>query len=131
VIATIILQDLADLEHYENLREAHLRWLKDTSVTEALSMFKTCTHLRRITLEGETKLPFPSSEELCDFIMKLKHLTCLHIIFYRPQPKCHHFKALLDEVNAFVLPRRPNFKLYISCCSECHEYRVPNEFFHH
>jgi hypothetical protein len=38
--STITPRELAYLKYYENLKEAHLRWLKDTCVTEALSMFK-------------------------------------------------------------------------------------------
>jgi len=123
------LQDLADLEHYTNLKEAHLRWFYDPD-KEALPLLKKCTNLRRLTLGKWKKLSLPTSEELCDFITELKDLTFLHII-YRDIFYCNHFKSLVDEVKAFVLPCRPNFKFYISCCYKFNEYRVPREFFYY
>ena len=125
----VSLPDSAELKHYENLKEAHLRWLDLSSVTEALKWLKKCTNLRRLTLGSWKIFYFPSSEELCDFIMESKHLTFLHII-YRDISNCKHFKSLFDEVKAFVLPRRPDFKFYVSCCSHFAYYRVPGrEFF--
>jgi hypothetical protein len=122
------LRDLAALKHYGNLKEAHLRWSWDSSVKEALPILKRCTTLHRLTL-GRWNLGtvFPSSEELCDFIMELKHLTFLHIICCHV-PNGDHFESVVDQVKAFVLPRRPNFKFYVSCCSKFPESRVPAEF---
>ena len=121
-------RDLAELEHYENLKEAHLQWVKDTE-KQTLPLLQRCTNLRRLTLAKWEETSFPSSEELCDFIMELKHLTFLHII-YRDIFNCGHFKSLLDEVKAFVLPGRPNFKFYVSCCSRFAKNRVSGrEFF--
>ncbi len=124
----ITLPALAELEHYENLKEAHLHWLYGPSVKEALAMLQRSANLRRLTLAKGEEPSLPSSEELCDFIMKLKHLTFLHI----PNgdiPNCGHFKSLVNEVKAFVLPLRPNFKFYVSCCSKFKESRVPRELF--
>jgi hypothetical protein len=123
VSAIITLPDLAELEHYENLKEAHLRWLKYSSVKETLLMLKRCTHLRRLTLASLKRAPFPSSEELCDFIMELKHLTFLHFICYYVH-NCGHFKSEVDGVKDFVLHLRPNFKFYLSCCEKYDESRV-------
>jgi preprotein translocase subunit Sec63 len=117
------LPDLAELEYYANLKEAHLHSLVDTSVKEALPILKRCTHLRRLTLASLKRAPFPSSEELCDFIMELKDLTFLHII-YRDSFQCNHFKSEVDGVKDFVLPLRPNFKFYISCCDMFKKSRV-------
>ena len=123
------LPDLAELEHSENLKEAHLRWSNGHSMKDALPLLQRCTNLRRLTLAKWEETSFPSSEELCDFIMELKHLTFLHII-YRDISNCKHFKSLLDEVKAFVLPGRPNFKFYVSCCSRFAKNRVSGrEFF--
>jgi hypothetical protein len=125
----ITLQNLAELEHYENLKEAHLYWTQmhwSSSVNETLPIFKRCANLRRLTLKGIQRCVL-SSEELCDFIMGLKHLTFFHII-YRDIRNCDHFKSVVDQVKAFVLPLRPNFEFYISCCFTC-ESRVPREFF--
>jgi hypothetical protein len=125
----ISLPDLAELEHYENLKEAHLRWLDDASMKEAFKVLKKCTNLRRLTVANWRNKFYPSSTELRDFIMELKDLTFLHII-YRDISNCRHFKSLVDEVEAFVLPRRPNFKFYVSCCYKFADYRVPGrEFF--
>ena len=121
-------RDLAELEHYENLKEAHLQWVKDPE-KQTLPLLQRCTNLRRLTLAKLEETSFPSSEELCDFIMELKDLTFLHII-YRDIFNCGHFKSLLDEVKAFVLPGRPNFKFYVSCCSRFAKNRVSGrEFF--
>jgi hypothetical protein len=122
------LQDWDELENNENLKEAHLRWLDD-SVDEALPILERCTNLRRITLAKWREHSFPSSEKFCGFIMKLKQLTFLHII-YRDIPNCGHFESLVDQVKAFVLPRRPNFKFYVSCCYNFDTFRVPREFFY-
>jgi hypothetical protein len=126
----ITLRDLADLERYENLKEVHLRWLDDRSVKKVLPILKRCTNLRRLTLAKWMKHLFPSSKELCDFIMELKHLTFLHII-YRYNSRCDHFKSVRDKVNSLVLPRRLNFEFYLSCCSEFSEFRVPTEFLYY
>ena len=122
VSAIITLPDLAELEHYENLKEAHLRWLDDP-VKEALLMLKRCSNLRRLTLASLEMPPFPLSEELRDFIMELKHLTFLHFICYYVH-NCGHFKSEVDGVKDFVLHLRPNFKFYLSCCEKYDESRV-------
>jgi len=115
--------DLAGLEHNDNITEVHLRWLLGPSVKEVLPMLKRCTHLRRLTLERPARICFPPFEELCNFIMELKQLTCLQIIY----DHCHrsnHFKSEVDEVNAFLLPLRPNFNFCLSCCSKSGKSRV-------
>jgi hypothetical protein len=120
----ISLEDLAELEHYENLKEVHLYWTWGPSVEEALPMLKRCANLRRLTL-GKCKLDtiFLPLKELCDFIMELKHLTFLHINYYGGI-RCNHFKSEVDNVKKFVLPRRPNFEFYISCCKTFDKSRV-------
>jgi hypothetical protein len=120
----VSLQDLAELEHYKTLEEAYLHWYRGPTVKEALPMLKRCTNLHRLTLGKWTlETLFPSSEEFCDFIMELKHLTFLHII-YNVNFQCNHFNSEVDGVKEFVLPRRPNFKFYISCCKMFNESRV-------
>ena len=49
--------------------------------------------------------------------MKMEHLTFLHIIYIICDPR-DHFKSEVDEVNAFVSPRRPNLKFDVSCCQK-------------
>jgi hypothetical protein len=124
----INLQDLAELEHYENLKEAHLYWFYGISVKEALPILNKCTNLRRLTLKSESRPPFPTIKEICEFIIELEHLTFLHII-YGDTRSCGHFKSLIDQVKASVLRRRPNFKFHVSCCKKFGESRVPREFF--
>jgi hypothetical protein len=55
-------------------------------------------------------------------------LTFLHIIYHILN--CDHFEPLVDQVHAFVLPCRPNFKFYLSCCLQFSEFRAPTEFFY-
>ena len=128
VSATITLRDLAELEHYKNLKEVHLCSLACPHVEDFLPMLKRCTNLRRLTL-AHCKNTFSPvlAREFCDFIMELKDLTFVHIINCNIS-NCVHFKSLVGEVKAFVLPRRPNFKFYVSCCFNFDELRVPKEF---
>jgi hypothetical protein len=131
VSTPITLQDLAGLEHYENLKELHLRWLVRTSFKEALPLLKRCTNLRRLTLKRSLRF-FRSSkscQELCDFIMELKQLTFFHMI-YDHIPDCNYSKSFVDKIEAFVLSFRPNLEFYLSCC-EKYESRVPTEFLYH
>jgi hypothetical protein len=126
--SVITLQNLAELEHYGHLKEVYLRWVEDFSVKEALAILRRCTNLRRLFLErpkAKERLTFPTSEDLRDFIMELKHLTFLHIISCEIPP-CNHYKSEVDGVKAFVLPRRPNFKFYISCCEQFNRSRGGN-----
>ncbi len=119
----INLQDLTDLGNYEKINEVHLSWEHGPSVRNALPMLKRYTNLRRLMLERWRKPCFPPLEELCQFIMELKHLTSLHII-YRDNFHCGHFKSEVDEVKKFVLPLRPNFKFYITCCRMFDKFRI-------
>ena len=139
--ASFTLRDFPDLENYTNLKEAHLRCSDEPCLKDVLLMvIKRCTHLRRLTLNIWTSLfDLPDSatlEEFCDFIMEMKHLTLLHIICFlhtryelitvrrTEYENCLHFKSEVDQIKAFVLPRRPNFKFYISCCGMFDASRV-------
>jgi len=117
------LRYLADLEEKKNITEVHLHWVEGPSVKEVLPMLKRCTNLHLLTLTRVTNPCFPPLEELCDFIMELKQLTFLHLIYYHILD-CEHFKPEVDEVKEFVLHHRPNFKFYFSCCSKFDESRV-------
>ena len=122
--------DLAELEHYGNLKEAHLRWLNDFPVKEALPILKRCTTLHRLTLKKWIlDTVFPPSKEFCEFIMELKQLTFMHMI-YNDYFDCNHSKSFVEKVQGFILPRRPNFEFYQSCCGKC-ESRVPGECFYY
>jgi hypothetical protein len=141
VDASFTLRDFPYLDHYTNLKEVHLRCLDEPCVKDVLLMvLKTCTHLHRLTLETQISLfdppESPTLEEFCDFIMEMKHLTLLHIFCYlhgryelitvrrTEYENCLHFKSEVDQIKAFVLPRRPNFKFYISCCGMFDASRV-------
>jgi len=117
---TFRLRNLAGLEHNENITEIHLRWAQGPSVQEFLPMLKRCTNLHRLTLTRVRRPFFPplsaTPGKLCDFIMELKQLTFLHIIYCFEKRKCNHLKSGVNEVDEFVLPRRPNFEFYLSCC---------------
>ena len=121
------LRDLAEFEHYKNLKEAHLHCFLCPCVKDVLLMLERCTNLRRLTLQTWINVFYPplfvTLGEFCDFIMKMKLLTFLHIIC-RDNSYCNHFQSEVDGVKDFVLPSRPNFKFYISCCYEFDEYRV-------
>jgi hypothetical protein len=125
--ASFTLPDLTELEHHDNLKQVHLHCFDGPCVKDVLLMLKSCTHLRQLTLETRIYLYYPplfaTLEELCDFIMGMKHLTLLHIIC-RDSPYCDHFKSEVDGIKDFVLPLRPNFKFYISCCHKFDESRV-------
>jgi hypothetical protein len=56
---------------------------------------------------------------LCDLAVKVLPMLKSYDI-----PYCEHFKSFVDEVKAFVLPLRPNFKFYVSCCEMFDESRV-------
>ena len=112
------LQDLAELEHNKNLKEAHLLWL-DGSIPKDQKYLPVCERIvkmRQLILARKTPISL-TSKEICDFIMKLNHLTCLHIK-YCDNLQCDHVKSLVDTVNSFVLPRRPNFKFEVSRCEQ-------------
>ena len=80
VSATITLRDLAELEHYKNLKEVHLSSLACPHVENFLPMLKRCTNLRRLTLAHCKKTFSPVlARELCDFIMELKDLTFVQL----------------------------------------------------
>jgi hypothetical protein len=123
------LPALAELD-YSNLKEVHLSWLhRLPKWNEALSLLKRCTNLRRVTLKRSFRyfLSFRTCQVICDFIMELKQLTFLHIIHRDDDYGCDFSKSLVNRVKAFVLPPRPNFEFYVSCCKK-HESPVPGEF---
>ncbi len=99
---------LKDLTEWaaENMKEVELGLDKGPSIERVLPVVAKWRQLRKLTLfldEGH----HPSSEVFCNFIMGMKHLT--HLIF--SPDSCPKLKPLRDEINEFVLPRRPNFNL--------------------
>ena len=102
------LQDLADLEFFENMTDVSLQWFMGPSINEVLPILKKLRHLRRFS-SRIWKSPAPSIKLLCNFITEMKHLTHLLIVL-------DNFKieTLRDKVNEIILTLRPSFKFDIS-----------------
>ena len=105
------LQDLADLDFFENMTDVSLRWFMGPSINEVLPILKRLRHLRRFS-SRIWKSPAPSIKLLCNIITEMKQLTYLHLHF-------DHFEivplqTLRDKVNEIILPVRPSFKFYTS-----------------
>jgi hypothetical protein len=100
------LQGFAKLESAENMKEVHLIWTVGPSIEELLPTLKRWRYLRRLTLQNRSSVPH--LDVMCDFIMRMKHLTCLQLSVICAQPE-----TLRDQIKEKVLPRRPNFELTI------------------
>jgi hypothetical protein len=79
------LQDFAELEFAENVREVHLRWREGPSEEEVLSSLKTWRHLRKWTYEKLQKRCFfrfwllilsGALEMVNDDLMEIMQLLC-------------------------------------------------------
>jgi hypothetical protein len=90
----------------ENMTEVELGWDKGPSIEQVLPVLRKWRQLKKVTLRLHGR-HYPSPEVLCDFIMGIKHLKYLNLRF-GPNPE---LKPLLDKINEFVLPRRPDFHL--------------------
>ena len=116
-VTWLVETDLAELEPAENMTDVTLIWWSGPSIEEVLSVLKRWHQLHRLTLNNQDK-SVPQLELLGHFIMKMKHLSYLHIpphfdpfSFY-----CNYgqLEILRDKVNEMILPQRPNFKFDIS-----------------
>jgi hypothetical protein len=101
------LKDITELAA-ENMKEVKIGWSKKPSIEQVLPVLAKWRQLRKLTLCLDFR-HFPPVEVFCDFIMRLKHLTYLRL-YDSSNPK---LKPLIDKINEFVLPRRPNFDLKI------------------
>ena len=99
------LKDITKLTA-ENIKKVKLRWTIGPSIEEVLPVLAKWRHLQKLALIIDGR-DFPSSDVLCDFIMKMKHLRHLRL-FHDSNPQVN---SLRDKINEFVLPRRPNFDL--------------------
>ena len=108
VIANVAdVQDYTVLEAATNMTKVSICWGEGHSIEDILPVLKRWRHLRRLTLScNESSLP--QVKVICDFIMKMKNLTCFQLILDCAQPE-----SFRDEVVKVILPRRPNFQLYI------------------
>ena len=89
----ITLRDLAELEHYENLEEAHLHWSRGPSAEKVLVMLKRFTNWRRLTLKKKNisfgiqrPLGFHNETETNDISVRKADLGW-QVIKWSPQPK--------------------------------------------
>jgi hypothetical protein len=100
------LKDITKLAAKKNLKEVKLHWEIGPSIEEVLPVLAKWRRLRKLALLLDGR-DFPSSEVLCDFIMRMKHLRHLRL-FHNSNLQVN---SLRDKINEFVLPRRPNFDL--------------------
>ena len=110
----LIKSNLAELEPAKNITDFTLNWGIGSSIEEVLSVVKRWQNLNRLTLIVTNKICVPPLEVLSDFIMGMKHLSHLDIFPDYDHSNSGQLKILSGQVNEFILPRRPNFKLDIS-----------------
>jgi hypothetical protein len=111
-VTCLILSDLAELEFAENMTDITLFWNEGPSIEVVLWVFERWRHLSRLTVQDFSEISVLQLEVLSDFIMKMEHLSYLHIA-----PQHDHkgqLEILRDKVNKLILPLRPNFKFDIS-----------------
>ena len=103
------LQDFAELDD-QNLKQVVLRWQFGPSIESILPELKRLKNLQRLTLD---KLSVPSFEMLCDFIMAMKHLKYLFLVFIRHGSNRDKLIPLREKITQFVSSRRPGFEFLI------------------
>jgi hypothetical protein len=109
------LEELAELEPAENMKDISLRWYGGPSIGDVLPIVKGWRHLRRLTFADLYEcISAPSVLELGDFIMGMEHLSYLHILPERDGSNDGLLRILREKVNELVLPQRPNFQFDIS-----------------
>ena len=106
------LQDFAELEPTDSIKEMLSSWCEGPSIEEVLPILKRWRHLCRLSLgvPGWEERSVPPFNVLYNFIMEMRHLTHLHFIPSYNRPNRDQVHSLRDEVIEFVLPGRPNFK---------------------
>jgi hypothetical protein len=106
------------MEPAENMTDVTLScdWSNRLPLKEVLPVLKGWRQLRRLTFTGLVKIEIsvPPFEVLSDFIMAMKNLSYLHIVFPGYDHSNGQLEVLRAKVNKFILPRRPNFKFDIS-----------------
>ena len=115
-VTWLVETDLAKLEPAENMTDVTLCWMNDSSIEQVLSVLKRWQHVNRLALVNNLKngISVPPLEVLSDFIIGMKHLSHLRIVPHYDDANYGHLEILSDQVNEFILPRRPNFKFDIS-----------------
>ena len=102
------VQDYAELESAVNMTEVDICWEEGHSIEDILPVLERWRQLRRLTLRSRNESSLPQVKVICDFIMKMKNLTCFQLNLDCAKPE-----SFRDEVVKVILPRRPNFQLYI------------------
>ena len=115
-VTWLVETDLAKLEPAENMTDVTLCWMNDSSIEQVLSVLKRWQHVNRLALVNNLKngISVPPLEVLSDFIIGMKHLSHLRIVPHYDDANYGQLEILSDQVNEFILPRRPNFKFDIS-----------------
>ena len=117
-VTWLVETDLAELEPAENMTDVTLIWWSGPSIEEVLSVLKRWHQVHRFTLRNNQDKSVPQLELLGHFIMKMKHLSYLHIPpHFNPfslDSNGGQLEILRDKVNEMILPQRPNFKFDIS-----------------
>ena len=110
-IALLSLEDLAEWEPAENMADITLCWDEGASLLEVLPILKRWRHLKRLSVQDFFEISVLTFEVLSDFIMEMKHLSCLNIA--PGYDDDGQMEILRDKVNELILPRRPDFKFEI------------------
>ena len=122
-VTWLVETDLAKLEPAENMTDVTLCWMNDSSIEQVLSVLKRWQRVNRLALVNNLRngiknlkngISVPPLEVLSDFIIGMKHLSHLRIVPHYDDANYGHLEILSDQVNEFILPRRPNFKFDIS-----------------
>jgi len=110
-ITRLTLRDLAEWQPAENISDITLGWNEGASLLEVLPILKRWRHLKRLSVQDFFEISVLTFEVLSDFIMEMKHLSCLNIA--PGYDDDGQMEILRDKVNELILPRRPNFKFSI------------------
>ncbi len=113
-VRDLTLRDLAEWKPAESITDITLSRMSGPSIEDILPIVKRWRQLRRLTLQKFLNMSIPPFEVLGDFIMRMKHLSHLHIFPYSDSSNYGQLESLRDKVNEMILPRRPNFKFDIS-----------------
>ena len=106
VIANVAdVQDYTVLESATNMTKVSICWGEGHSIEDILPVLERWRQLRRLTLWSRNESSLPQVKVICDFIMKMKNLTCFQLILDCAQPE-----SFREELINVILPRRPNFQ---------------------
>jgi hypothetical protein len=93
--SVITFQNLAELEHYEHLEEAHLSWSQGPSLEKALSVLKRYTNWRQLTLTNKNISLICQRASLFHNEIETSRI----VAHPRNIPNCDRFKSPTDIVS--------------------------------